>query len=655
MKLTTLAISNIKHNMKNYTMYFFSMCFCVFTTFSFLYLAYSDSVYEKLLSSSKYQNMFLGFSIVILVFVLFFLVSSNNSFIRYRKREISTYALFGMDNKRIGMLLFFETMIIGVAALIIGIGLGVFFSKLMEMILLRMVLADYTDVQFNLDINALLITVSTYLGIFCMMGLSGFRTINKFQLVDLFKGDRVSEKRTTGSYILLIISLILIGGGYYLAMSEDVYQVISYMMLVIVMVVLGSYLFYIGGLQKILYLIKRNKNVLYKNARMISISMLSHKARTFATTMGTIAVLVATSVTAMAFGYTLYQSAESNAKELNSFDVWYYADNDGLENSIYELLAEHGNKATDTIKFQRYMSSPEPSDMPEGHTWFYGDDTSSMTYSQSTYNMIAEAAHDSNTQLNVEKGTALVLYPSYYADFEWNNPTFTYGENDYNVEFLKVSNPYTFGGMLTVIFNDSDYHDLLSEGYIASVPNGRELWPFVGINYNNSLGERALAIDLIELMKNSDNVGSYRILYRTYIESMEIFGLVCFIGYFICAVFVLMSVSLLYFKQIAIGTEEVNQYERLRKIGMDKEQEMSVVRKRIAPMFFIPLLMGLIHSVFAMKGADTMIFSNLISGYENTYLQVLKISSVMYLIYSLIYFAFYLITKYKYVRVVAEK
>lgn len=71
---------------------------------------------------------------------------------------------------------------------------------------------------------------------------------------------------------------------------------------------------------------------------------------------------------------------------------------------------------------------------------------------------------------------------------------------------------------------------------------------FVGINYNNSLVERELAIELINLMKGSSNVGSFRVLYRTYIESMEIFGLVCFIGYFICGVFVMMSVSLLYFK-----------------------------------------------------------------------------------------------------------
>ena len=116
MKLTTLAISNIKHNIKKYGMYFFAMCFCVFTTYTFLALINSESVLSKINDSSNYQSMFIGFSIAIFVFILFFLISSNNSFIRSRKKELSTYALFGMQNSKIGLLLFIETLFLGLVA-----------------------------------------------------------------------------------------------------------------------------------------------------------------------------------------------------------------------------------------------------------------------------------------------------------------------------------------------------------------------------------------------------------------------------------------------------------------------------------------------------------------------------------------------------------
>lgn len=237
MRLCKMAISNIKHNIKNYFMYFFAMCFSVFTTYSFLSLALSKSVGEKVGSNSGFAALFISFAIIILVFVLFFLISSNNSFIRARKKEISTYALFGMQNSRIGRLLFLETLSLGVVATIVGIGLGIGFSKLTTMILLKMTLAEFTgDVSFDIEPSAIYITSIIFVGIFCLMGLSGNRVINKFKLVDLFKGSKMAEGRSKGSYLILAISLALIIGGYYLAVTLGAMQVITFMVLILIMV-----------------------------------------------------------------------------------------------------------------------------------------------------------------------------------------------------------------------------------------------------------------------------------------------------------------------------------------------------------------------------------------------------------------------------------
>jgi len=126
MKLTTLAIRNIKQNFKKYIMYFFSLSFSVFTAYSFLALIQNELVIMAFTYDVRYKSMLMGFGIIIMVFVMFFLISSNNSFIKARKKEISIYALFGMTNGKIGKLLFLETMIVGFTALIIGIGVGVF-------------------------------------------------------------------------------------------------------------------------------------------------------------------------------------------------------------------------------------------------------------------------------------------------------------------------------------------------------------------------------------------------------------------------------------------------------------------------------------------------------------------------------------------------
>ena len=130
MKLSTLAFRNIKRNFKKYAMYFFSLSFSVFSTYSFLALMQNETVKKAYMYDTVYANTLKSFGIIITGFVMFFLISSNNSFIRARKKEVSTYALFGMRNRRIGMLLFMETIAVGIAALVIGIAAGVFFQNL---------------------------------------------------------------------------------------------------------------------------------------------------------------------------------------------------------------------------------------------------------------------------------------------------------------------------------------------------------------------------------------------------------------------------------------------------------------------------------------------------------------------------------------------
>ena len=64
--------------------------------------------------------------------------------------------------------------------------------------------------------------------------------------------------------------------------------------------------------------------------------------------------------------------------------------------------------------------------------------------------------------------------------------------------------------------------------------------------------------------------GSYGTAYNHYNESLETFGLICFIGFFMSGVFILTA-SLLYFKQIMAAEEEQHQYKMLRKIGLSTE------------------------------------------------------------------------------------
>lgn len=654
MKLTTLAISNIKRNLKKYIMYFFSLSFSVFTAYTFFALMQNKYVLMAFTYDARYKALLKSFGIIIMVFVMFFLISSNKSFIRARKKEISTYSLFGMTNGRIGKLLFLETMIVGIIALIIGIAVGMFFSKLIAMILLDMSLASFTgDIRFTLAPKAAYITVMIFMSIFCVMGLSGLMVINKFELADLFKAHKVSEGRSKGSVKALIVSIILIGSGYYLASSSNSYTVAKAAIPILILVISGTYLFFWGGLPKVLSLMKSSKNNYYRGVNLISVSAFSHRMRSIGNVMATIAVLSAVATTAIATGYTLYYNIENNVYEQLGYDMYFYGGQEEVLDDVEAAFAANGNKIIEEFTAQRYTcpSSIEVSEAADSYFKITKDDYFRV-YSESVYNKLMSMTRCDYSPAKVKPGEAVYAYP-FLADgigaaIDGQDLVFT--DRELTITQVMKSDIVSFGAIHTLVINDDDFDELLRKGDITDKDGVGNPYDKVTVfKYQKPLSSPKLNRELTEIL--SGKTGSFRTAYTLYDESLQTFGLVCFIGFFMGAVFILMTASLLYFKQVMAAEEERHQYKMLRKIGMNEVTEKIVIAKRLIPVFSVPLLVGIIHSIFAMKSADTMVFSNMITA-SNSYLRVLMCSSVMYGIYAVVYSIFYFITQGQYSRIV---
>lgn len=654
MKLTTLAFRNIKRNFSKYIMYFFSLSFSVFTAYSFLALMENEYVSMAFTYDRRYRAMLMTFGIIIMVFVMFFLISSNNSFIKARKKEISTYALLGMTNWKIGKLLFVETMMAGLSALVIGIGVGIFFSKLIAMILLDISLASFTgNIAFTINLKAIYRTAILFVSIFCGMGLSGLVVINRFELVDLFKANKVSEGKSKGSIPMLLLSLILIGTGYAIASSRNPMRVVNGAIPVLVLVILGTYLFFWGGLPKVLHWIKGNKRNYYQGVNLISTSAFSHRMRSIGSVMATIAVLSAVATTAIATGFTLYKNIETNTYDIIGYDMYFYGGQDKVLPKIQEAFKKHNTKIIGSYTTQRYTTVPETENVKIGDYDYFSQEKGDYfrVYSQSVYNQLISLSKSDLKPVNIHPGEAMYMYPHAFINEDvMKGQNLVFSNQIIHITTTVKSGILSFGALHILVLNDDDFDGLLQNGHIKGVDEGGMPYDQVTVfSYENALESEALSKDLSEIVYGQ--VGSSRIAYNHYNESLETFGLVCFIGFFMSAVFILMTASLLYFKQVMAAEEERHQYKMLRKIGMDIKMEKRIIVKRLLPVFLIPLLMGILHSIFAMKAADTMVFSQMILE-GNSYLTVLSFSAVMYGLYAIVYGVFYLITKGQYSRIV---
>ena len=408
MKLRQMAYSNIKHNFRKYAMYFLSLCFSVFTVYAFLGLMFNDAVELAFTSDIRYRSLLFGFGIIIAVFVFFFMLNANNSFIRARKREISMYSLFGMTNSKIGKLLFVETLMVGMSALVVGVVLGIFFSKLTAMVMLNMTIPDYAgSVAFSVSIVSVAITALIFIIFFCILGLSGLRVVNKFELVDLFKGDKVSEGNPKGSWLLLAASLALMGFGYYLACSPNVYIVVKFTLLILGTVILGTFLFFLAGLPKILNIFKKRKKNYYKAQNLISVSSFAHRVRSVGASLATIAVLSAVAATtAIATGFTLYSSVDKNTYDGTGYDLRFYGNQEEAMDQIRQIIEDNGASITEEINVQRYVAYPKiekieiDNDMYIGQ-YFGDDDFYIRAYSETEFNKIIEMSKADLGKVNV--------------------------------------------------------------------------------------------------------------------------------------------------------------------------------------------------------------------------------------------------------------
>ena len=652
MNLISLAFRNIKLNRKRYIMYLFSMGFSVFTVYTFLALMQNKSVMMAFEYDLRYQSILTSFGVIIMVFVLFFLISSNNSFIRARKKEISTYALFGMTNLKIGKLLFIETIIAGLATLVVGIGAGVFFSKLMAMFLLDLTLSNFIgDVAFSIDPMSVYITVLLFLIIFCFMGLAGLRVIYKFELVDLFKADKVAEGRYKGSNIVLILSLALIAAGYIMASSQDLKVVVLGAIPILVLVISGTYLFFWGGMPKVLNLIKKNKKVYYQGVNLVSTSSVSHRMKSIASVMATIAVLSAVATTAIATGFTLYSNAEKNTYSNTGFDLSYYGIDQSLQEEIQRVFEENQGKIKEEYTIDLYEAHPKIKTIMVASVEHLTSEDYFRVYSESAYNTIIAKSKTNLESVKIASGECLYIYP--YSpdgiDEVMLGQKFDFSKKSVRVTSLLHSSIAGFGLNHMLILDDQDFENLLASNEIIPTQFEGKNEAATVMNYDEALHSKQLN-EAIQSLLNGKTQG-YHTAYNLYNESMLSFGLICFIGFFMSGVFILMTASLLYFKQVMAAEEEHHQYKMLKRIGMSDSMERQVIKKRLLPIFFIPLAIGIVHSIFAMKTADTVVFSNMIP-VDNSYLAVLKFSGIMYLAYAAVYGIFYLVTKSQYERIV---
>lgn len=362
--------------------------------------------------------------------------------------------------------------------------------------------------------------------------------------------------------------------------------------------------------------------------------------------MASIVILLATSATTMALGDMLLQTAKEQTYRQNDFDLYFSTSDETLMTDVNALFDRFENSIVDEIRFDRYRARLEGINIPERGASFFGEDNYLDLFCKSQYSAIVDITKNESEQIELERGSIVLISNFIRGEDNWEESKLLISNREFDITIAEEGFICTWGNSVTIVLHDEDFNELVAD---ASIRRAGQSF-LKGINYTNALTSSVVASELSSLLKNRS--GGFRISYFTYNEFLANFGLIFFIGVFMCLVFILMTASMLFFQQAIIAMKEKPQYKLLENIGADSDMISKIIGKRLLPVFFVPLLMGITHSIFAMKAAHTMLSAVGWFRVTISYISTLKTSAMVYIVFIIVYTVFYFITKEQYRRII---
>ena len=640
MMLCKLSLKNITKSMKDYAIYFFTLILGVAIFYVFNAID-SQTVMFKV-SGRTYEIIKLMTSIlsaisVFVSFILGFLIIYASRFlIKRRNKEFAIYLTLGMSKRKISLILFFETLLIGLISLIIGLGLGVFLSQLMSVLVANMFEADMTKFQFVFSQSACLKTL-IYFGIMYLIVII-FNTIiiNKYKLIDLLSSSKKSEKvKLKNPYVcivIFIISVIVLGLAYYLVTDGfEKLTTANQILIPIIMGIVSTFTLFWSMSGLILKLVMSLKNIYYKGLNSFIVRQISSKINTMVFSMTIICLMLFVTICVLSSSLSLKNSMTKNLKELVPMDIEFTKPVNREEGNGFSEIEVNDSKISIEKTLEKLNLNPEEEFKDTLSFNIYEDESiilksllinsldeiykeyPFLLYNQtidlmklSDYNALAEKFNLEKYNLKENEYIVIVNY-DYMASIIntglKNNPELLLNNETYHSKYKKCQDGfYELNSSRT------------NTGFIVlpdkALENHTSIAEFLVANYKNDKEKTEDKID--EVLSNNYNKTTW-LTYNSKIDiakaSVGLGALVTFVGLYLGIIFLISSAAILALKELSESTDNKERYNMLRKIGASEEMLNSALFKQIGIFFATPLLLAIIHSIFGIKFANFLLES----------------------------------------------
>ena len=655
-----LAGQNLAKNRQYYFPFFLIGSACTAMCYLMLFLTYNDSVME--MRGAAYVLLMLGLGSVIMAFLSVWIMAYANGFvIRRRNRELALYNILGMQKSNIAAVLGFEMLFLCLACVAAGLALGALFSKLMLLVLLRLMRFEVV-MGFSFSIPAAWQTAAAMAVLFFCLYLFDLRQVRRADPINLLHSDRVGEREPKSRWLLALFGLVTLGAGYYIAVTTtDIVMVILLFFVAVALVIVGTHCLFGAGSVVALKALRKNKRFYYQPRHFTAVSGMIYRMNQNARGLANICILATTVLVSVATTVCLYAGIGTTLDNMypNAIglsgpcdgELYRESDFDDWNARLEEVAAGYGVTPdqyagfplllVDTHYAEGAFVADVPIDQIEPSGW-----TLQMMPASDYTRLTGE-------QVSLQPGQVLACgLPEGLSDFTVGGvPMTAVGQCS---AFPPVDGQYIGDNVVCLVVADWDtLNGLVSS--IETTGNGYlpPVWYFVVCNPEGLTDDQVqhCAADMLHAADPLPD-GLKRVVaftqsnMRDQMYSMN--GSFVFLGIFLAVMFTMATVLIIYYKQLSEGYEDRSRFLILQKVGMSAAEVRATIRSQVLMIFFLPLIMAAIH----LAAAFPMLF-RLISAFGVADQGLFVLCCLVTLgVFALCYVAVYALTAKKYYAIV---
>ncbi|MET3726480.1 bacitracin transport system permease protein [Fictibacillus halophilus] len=604
MNINQLIFRNLKKNLRNYYLYVFALVFSSALYFAFVTLQYDPSM-DSVEGTVKGEAAIRAASILLVVIVSVFLLYANNIFIKRRSKEIGLFQLIGMTKGKIFRILSIENLFLYFGSLLIGIFAGFSFSKLMILVLFKTTGVD-SIASLRFSPQALVQTVLVFTAIYLLIMIMNYTFIKRQTILSLFRVTSSTEitvkKLSRFEMVMGIVGLVLITTGYIVSSKlfggdfTTMPQLFGAMIFILAAVILGTYFFYKGSVSFLLNLARKRKGGYLSINEVMSLASVMFRMKSNALLLMIITTVSALSIALLCLAYISYYSAEKTAENNvpHDFSIINRESADTFQAALRKNEIPYSEKSIEVIQVTVNASqlidrslnelTIDPKAMPLpliSEKSVDGMDLSPDEVVFTGYNDLLQKfmplKNSGTIKINGKTETITQRYTGLKEDYP-------------------VSWYFTAGGVPTAIVDDAIFTKLKKD-IDPKVQKESTLYIGVDIKNEEQIEKADELFRSTGIYKKLDNESRHEISTN----QKKNMGLMMFIVGFLGLTFLVTSGCILYFKQMDEGESEKPNYMILRKLGYTQSDLLKGIQFKQLFNFGIPLLIGLLHSYFAVQ------------------------------------------------------